>query len=165
VTHQVVTVVDEDGISRIALSRDVPPTVEFGPGFAVKDLWRIDETPKDAGAGYLPESYSFEPTTGCVFRAVVIPPDQLVHESIGRGDKWGANSPYRSQGEDFGMHRTETLDFVTVVSGSITLCLSSGEEEHLETGDVVVQRGTRHAWRNAGPDEAVLHVVMFGLGG
>ena len=45
------------------------------------------------------------------------------------------------------MQQTETLDFVCVLEGSVTLVLDT-EEVHLEEGDTVVQRGTRHAWSN-----------------
>lgn len=46
------------------------------------------------------------------------------------------------------MHRTVSLDFGVVVEGEVVLVLDSGEEKLLRRGDVAVQRGTNHAWRN-----------------
>jgi len=45
------------------------------------------------------------------------------------------------------MHRTETVDYGIVLAGRVTLVLSDSEVE-LDAGDVVVQRGTVHAWEN-----------------
>jgi mannose-6-phosphate isomerase-like protein (cupin superfamily) len=45
------------------------------------------------------------------------------------------------------MHRTRTLDYVVVIAGEIVLLLDDSEVT-LRAGDVVVQRGTDHAWEN-----------------
>jgi mannose-6-phosphate isomerase-like protein (cupin superfamily) len=45
------------------------------------------------------------------------------------------------------MHRTRTVDYVVVISGEIVLLLDDSEVT-LRPGDVVVQRGTDHAWEN-----------------
>ena len=45
------------------------------------------------------------------------------------------------------MHRTESVDFGIVLAGECWLILDEGET-HLQAGDVVVQRGTVHAWSN-----------------
>jgi mannose-6-phosphate isomerase-like protein (cupin superfamily) len=45
------------------------------------------------------------------------------------------------------MHRTSTLDYVVVLTGEIVLVLDDSEVT-LRLGDVVVQRGTDHAWEN-----------------
>jgi quercetin dioxygenase-like cupin family protein len=45
------------------------------------------------------------------------------------------------------MHRTESIDYGIVISGEITLVLDKGETL-LKQGDVVIQRGTNHAWAN-----------------
>lgn len=46
------------------------------------------------------------------------------------------------------MHRTETVDYGVVIDGTTELVLDSGEKKLLKKGDVFVQRGTAHAWRN-----------------
>jgi mannose-6-phosphate isomerase-like protein (cupin superfamily) len=52
--------------------------------------------------------------------------------------------------EDPGMHKTNTVDYSVVCDGEMWLELDDGETLHLKRGDVVVQNGTRHAWRNKG---------------
>ena len=52
--------------------------------------------------------------------------------------------------EDPGMHKTNTVDYAVVYDGEIWLELDDGETLHLDRGDVVVQNGARHAWRNKG---------------
>jgi mannose-6-phosphate isomerase-like protein (cupin superfamily) len=159
---RVVTGITETGRSVFSETGEPGTVVRFGPGFEVHELWRLDAPPRHLDEGYAPASYSFEPRVGAIFRTVVIPPDDEVIASLERGEPWGANSPYRSTGDDFGLHRSDTLDLVTVVSGRVDLRLPDGQQERLEVGDVVVQRGAEHAWRNPGPDELVLSVVMFG---
>jgi naringenin degradation protein FdeH len=49
------------------------------------------------------------------------------------------------------MHRTETIDYGIVLEGEIHVVLHlvlDESEVRLEAGDVVVQRGTDHAWEN-----------------
>ena len=46
------------------------------------------------------------------------------------------------------MHRTQSLDFGIVLEGSMVMILDDGSETLMQRGDVAVQRGTMHAWRN-----------------
>ena len=48
------------------------------------------------------------------------------------------------------MHRTETLDYAIIISGEMELHLDGGEVEILKSGDIVIQRGTNHAWKAVG---------------
>ncbi len=60
------------------------------------------------------------------------------------------------------MHRTETVDYAVVLEGEITLLLDEGEVM-LKAGDVVIQRGTIHAWRNhTSKPTRMLYVLMDG---
>lgn len=47
------------------------------------------------------------------------------------------------------MHRTVSLDYGVVLEGEVELVLDSGETRLMKRGDVAIQRGTNHAWRNA----------------
>lgn len=51
------------------------------------------------------------------------------------------------------MHRTVSLDYGIVLEGEVDLVLDSGEVRTLKRGDMAVQRGTMHAWRNNHPTE------------
>ena len=46
-----------------------------------------------------------------------------------------------------GMHETETLDYAIVLSGEIVAVMDC-EERLMKTGDILIQRGTNHAWAN-----------------
>lgn len=50
-------------------------------------------------------------------------------------------------------HRTQSLDFGIVVDGTVIMELDDGSSTTLQKGDVVVQRGTWHAWRNPSQSE------------
>ena len=68
---------------------------------------------------------------GSVLRFVEMPP--------------GARSP---------LHRTNSLDYGIVLEGDVALELDDGAITPLSPGDVVVQRGTMHAWINRGATPA-----------
>ncbi|MEE8433556.1 MAG: cupin domain-containing protein [bacterium] len=59
-----------------------------------------------------------------------------------------------------GMHKTNTIDYIILLSGEITLLLDDGER-NLKPFDVVVQRGTNHAWVNRGKEPALLAGVLI----
>lgn len=61
-----------------------------------------------------------------------------------------------------GMHRTDTIDYDIVLDGEIWLELDDGAETLLRQGDVVVQGGARHAWRNKGDLPATMLFVLVG---
>ena len=57
------------------------------------------------------------------------------------------------------MHKTDTVDYIILLKGDVTLILDE-EEINLKPFDVVVQRGTNHAWVNNGNDPALLIAVL-----
>ena len=58
------------------------------------------------------------------------------------------------------MHRTETIDYVVVMSGEIDMEMDASTVK-LKAGDVLVQRGTHHAWHNRGTMPARLAFVLI----
>lgn len=58
------------------------------------------------------------------------------------------------------MHKTETIDYIILLSGEVTLLLDEDERD-LKPFDVVVQRGTNHAWVNKGTEPALLIAVLI----
>ena len=58
-------------------------------------------------------------------------------------------------------HRTETVDYVIILSGEIDLELDEDAVVHLKAGDVVVQRGGMHNWVNRGSVPAVMAAVLI----
>jgi hypothetical protein len=64
--------------------------------------------------------------------------------------------------EDQAMHKTNTVDYVVVYDGEIWLELDDTKTVHLKRGDVVVQNGTRHAWRNKGTKPVTMLFFLHG---
>ena len=58
------------------------------------------------------------------------------------------------------MHKTKTVDYIILLSGEVTLLLDEDERD-LKPFDVVVQRGTNHAWINKGKEPALLIAVLI----
>jgi quercetin dioxygenase-like cupin family protein len=64
----------------------------------------------------------------------------------------GARSP---------MHRTNSVDYGLVLEGELDMELDGGEMAHLKAGDVVVQRGTNHAWVNNGSQPCKMAWILI----
>ena len=58
-----------------------------------------------------------------------------------------------------GMHKTKTVDYIILLKGEVTMLVDKGEVD-LKPFDVVIQRGTNHAWVNKGDETAVLVAMM-----
>ena len=100
---------------------------------------------------------------------VQFPPDSALDSAefdpVAAGREYEAHLPGLAQAfeaDGSGMHRTTTVDYDIVVSGELWLELDDGEIRHLKAGDIVVQNGTRHAWRNRGTVPAVMVAVLIG---
>jgi quercetin dioxygenase-like cupin family protein len=59
------------------------------------------------------------------------------------------------------MHRTSSIDYGIVMSGVIELELDNQEIKTLTQGDIIVQRGTIHRWRN--PSSTEICRIVFVL--
>jgi hypothetical protein len=139
--RRIVTVIDADGMSRVESDGPPPGVVRNPSGTVLHAAWTIDGVPVPARAEGDRDDYRFLPAPGgMIFRRVEVPPDS------GRfvDDDGNPREPAR----DEGMHQTPTIDLIQVLEGDLWLLLPSGEDVHLKPGDLVVQRGTVHAWRN-----------------
>ena len=58
------------------------------------------------------------------------------------------------------MHETKTIDYIVLLDGDVTLLLDD-DEVKLKPFDVIVQRGTNHAWVNNGSDPALFIAVLI----
>lgn len=73
-----------------------------------------------------------------------------------------ASSTFGKGGRHPLMHRTETLDYAVVLEGQMTLVMDD-REIVLNKGDVVIQRGTNHAWSNRGTQKVrMLYILIDG---
>lgn len=123
------------------------------------NLWFTDEMPAAIGLGQddtIDRPYSIAPAKGgTAFRIYELPPDS---ESIGGRSAQEIKAAFnQAGGGNFSttrpdsphplMHRTETIDYGIILEGEIYL-LMDDTEVHLKQGDVIIQRGTNHAWSN-----------------
>lgn len=144
-TRRVVTGVDGEGRSFVVSDGPAP----FEGGFV--QLWATDgplEEPLPAGE--LAEALE-PPPGGTWWRLFTIPP-------AGEMDARLAQSSVPGIDRD-GFHTTATVDYVSVLDGDVTLVLERGSVD-LHRGDCVVQRGTRHAWRNRSEHPARMMAIM-----
>jgi mannose-6-phosphate isomerase-like protein (cupin superfamily) len=58
------------------------------------------------------------------------------------------------------MHKTDSIDYIILLKGDVSLILDE-DEVRLKPFDVVVQRGTNHAWVNHGDEPALLIAVLI----
>lgn len=58
------------------------------------------------------------------------------------------------------MHRTLSLDYVVVMTGTVAVRTDGGAEKVVKEGDVIVVRGANHEYVNRGTDVARLFAVV-----
>ncbi|TMV88624.1 cupin domain-containing protein [Thioclava sp. BHET1] len=159
--RRVVTGHDETG-KAIVLSDGAPPTVirpPHQPGLAFHELWHTDQSPAPVTFSESEPTYRYTetapPPNGTIIRMVDIPPegqdgpdfDKDTAEALFAQVGLAENADHTIPGRHPLMHRTESVDYGIVLEGQIVLLLDE-EEVVLEQGDMVVQRGTIHAWTN-----------------
>ncbi len=64
-------------------------------------------------------------------------------------------------GNEAGLHQTDTVDYVICISGEIDMFLDDTQFITLRAGDVLIQRGTYHAWANRSDKPCRLAVVLL----
>jgi len=157
--RRVVTGHDAGGTAVVAIDGQPPNVRSFNsiPGVYFTEVWSTaqtpaivtnDDDPTLGATGIAP------PRCGTIIRVVDIPPEKDNGEIKAEAAKahfaeiGSASAATVSTGSKHGlMHRTETIDYGIVLEGSLTLVLDESEVE-LQQGDIVVQRGTNHAWSN-----------------
>jgi hypothetical protein len=140
-------------------------TVPGVPTFGLTNLWVTDGSPADntgsADAAARPVVLE-PPAGGTIFRVVEFPPDQTLggfdrraaFASMGAGHAMDP-SPARHPG----MHKTATVDYAIVLRGEIWALMDEGETL-LRAGDVLVQRGTNHAWSNRSTTPCLVAFIL-----
>ena len=83
--------------------------------------------------------------------------DQIAHENF---SQVGAANTRVDTERHPAMHKTETIDYIILLKGDVTL-LVDNDEVDLHPHDVVIQRGTNHAWVNKGTEPALLIAVLI----
>ena len=164
--RRIVTTNDANGRSEVHL--DGPATNEFAT--ILTEMWVTEAGPHNhADRVDHAKSKSLEPPAGgSRFHFFRLPPasafagmteeqrEQRIAEVFA---SMNAEHTRRDVSKHPGMHQTSTTDYVVLLSGRVRLVLDK-EERDLEPFDVVIQRGTNHAWINTGDVEALLMGVL-----
>ena len=168
--RRVVTGYDEHG-NPVVLRQGEPPVVIHAGRYTTTELWVSAATPpvvtdEDTST----RDWDLEPPPrGSCFRIVEIAPagpvvdDPVVDDPV-VADPVVEDTAAEGADEHEGFqeaHATQTLDFVTVLAGQVTLIVG-GTEVTLDPGDSVVQQpGVPHDWQNRGAERAVMVGVLL----
>ncbi len=140
--RRVVTGHDGDGAPVILIDGPAGNHKFPDPNVSSTMMWSTDATPTsilgdvDEGARILG---SAPPAGGSRFTMMEFQPGNSVH----------------------GVHRTDTVDYVICITGEIDMFLDDTTFVTLRAGDVLIQRGTYHAWANRGTEPCRLAVVLI----
>lgn len=156
--RRIIAAHNENGESYIQEDGAAPNVTNTGgiEGYAWTELWVVDETPSsNAGNGDAADrAISLQPPArGNVFRIVDIPPDTVRFgpnldsapsvSHVGGDEAYAAGAGSRHPG----FHKTRTVDYAIVLEGEIVAMMDVGETP-MGPGDILIQRGTNHAWSN-----------------
>lgn len=170
--RRIVTGHDDQG--RSIVQEDGPParvvTLGGESGTTFHEVWNTRSTPapidRASGEPVEPGVSLLPPASGTRIRILDIPPDdgivaalpreavQALFEAIGAGHALADDPPHPL------MHRTETIDYGIVLEGELVLILDESETI-VRAGDIVVQRGTSHAWANRSSNGARIAFVLI----
>lgn len=162
--RRVVTGLDEHGKSTIVSDEPTRARVRRPGGSVVMDIWRVERLPTHfADDGSLLDEVSAPPQGGLVVKVSTISPHSEIDPvayAQAMAASYGPQPTSNDPAAIPGMHRTDTVDVVTVISGELYAVLEGGETV-LRVGDTIVQRGTMHAWQNRSSHPATLVSVMM----
>jgi mannose-6-phosphate isomerase-like protein (cupin superfamily) len=149
VPRRVVTGHTPDGASVVVSDGPVPVSRRLPQdGVEFHEIWNTSGSPAPITA-----CEAVEPTE----RDLTVPPPphgtkiRINEFAPGHLNEAGLQSP---------VHRTRSIDYGIVLAGEITLVLDDSEVT-LHAGDVVVQRGTDHAWANRGTSTARVAFILI----
>lgn len=126
------------------------------PGVFLTTLWGADQVLDYPDAGVEPSHRAwFSPLGGMRFFEFILAPDSTPPDTSLSPEQIASEAERLFPGllshfnpDDPGMHRSATTDTLYVVSGRCVLELDDGARTELAAGDVVVQSGTMHRWKN-----------------
>ena len=159
--RRVVTGHDDNGKAIVLSDAEAPfvMTNPARPGYVSTDIWRTNATPTPVVSTHdeptLGPRRQMPEKNGTVFRINrVMPetgdisnmtPEQSKKLFAALGNEQA--STFHKNGRHPLMHRTETIDYVLILSGEI-YCVLDDTEVLLKAGDTMIQCGTNHAWSN-----------------
>lgn len=169
--RRVVTGISADGGSCIVSDGPPPRSHEHlaTPGMVNTVVWATPASPQPMHLDLTSDLVSVVPGNGeTVALVVTFPPDSVFEDPL--------FDPYKATQEqlkvtpglaelfepdDPGFHTTPTIDYGVVLCGEIMLDLGLTRTV-LRQGDIIVQNGTRHAWRNVTEEPTTIFFVLLG---
>ena len=157
--RRIVTGHDKKGRSVVLLNEQPAKMREF-PGMGLGDAWITEHVPADNSKfeDLAPNYPRLQPPPGGIRAA------WFWHGKDDPARKWQRSGDTAIIMDDTkrhpSMHRTNTLDYVVLIKGRMRMLLDKGEID-MNPGDVVVQRGTNHAWTNIHDEPALLFSIMM----
>ena len=166
--RRIITGHNENGRSIISI--DGPPARSIGEDVGgLFEIWNTDGNDiisSDSSDRADEDIILSPPKGGTKFRYFQINPmpegvsNEMMQEIAADAfEKIGASHHRIDTSKHPAMHKTETIDYIILLKGDVTLILDE-EEVDLKPYDVVVQRGTNHAWANNGKEPALLIAVL-----
>jgi mannose-6-phosphate isomerase-like protein (cupin superfamily) len=167
--RRIITGHNQAGKSIITI--DGPPARSIGEDVGgLFEIWNTDGLPVDTKDNLDradSEIILSPPANGTKFRYFQInpipegvPQDVIEAATAEAFEKMGAAHHRVDTSRNAAMHETHTIDYIILLKGDVTLILDE-EEVSLQPHDVVVQRGTNHAWVNNGTEPALLIAVLI----
>jgi hypothetical protein len=167
--RRIVTGTGADGRSRIV--EDSPAsairTVAERPGYRAVNVWRTEETPARIEASDTTANHKgiLPPKSGTILRIIDFPPEPKDPHALKRMLDATFGGIYKDAAHDKaarhpGMHATDTVDYAIVLEGEIWAIMDEGETL-MRAGDVLIQRGTNHAWANRSTRTARIAFVLI----
>jgi hypothetical protein len=138
----------------------------YGAGVTVTELWETRSAPADnSGRDEVTDHPPrlLPPKNGSNFRIIEYPPDRLrgsSDQSRHFSTIGAAGAHDRDNQRHFAFHKTATTDYAILLAGEIYAMMDEGEIL-MKPGDVLIQRGTNHAWSNRTDEPAYIAFVLI----
>jgi hypothetical protein len=137
-------------------------------GYRNNNLWRTSGSPApvDAADSVLEHQGVRPPPRGTVLRVIDIPPESADPAEVKRQTAAVFAAMFPDAHHDAGharhpgMHVTETIDYAILLKGELVAILEDGETL-MRAGDILIQRGTNHAWANRSNAVARIAFVLI----
>ena len=160
-SRRIVTGIDSDGRSYAQLDGPTHGFIDYGRA-ASSEIWIDMGSEPSSQEDLVSEQQRLNPPDGgSVCRVFTMRPEGRVEVKDSEAKKFKTDEMMENtQISGPRWHTTATIDYGFVLKGQIELLLDDGSHL-LSAGDVVVQRATRHAWRNPGPDDCEIAFVLI----
>ena len=141
--RRIVTGHDANNVAKVVMDSPATNAKHPAAGIVSTLIWCTDRMPADIAIGAQPEDMGARmigtppPPNGTRFAVIDFPPGNAAI-----------------------MHRTETIDYVIMLEGELDMDMDDSTVK-FKAGDLMVQRGTNHAWVNRSDKRARAAFVLI----